>query len=523
MSKLDEDNMSIHETDWSFKTQLVGWHATDEASFLRRMIPTWSSKSGSPDYGKNPLKALKSMSGQAWLMFIVGWFAWTCDGYDFFCVSLTLKLLSEQFQVDTKHITTAITLTLLFRSLGALIFGILGDRFGRKWTLVCNMILICVFELGSGFCNTYSQFLAVRSLFGIAMGGVWGLAASTALENVPVAARGLLSGIMQQGYSLGYLIAAAINIGVVPHSKYSWRSIFFVGAGFSLFAALLRALLPESESFKLAREEAKASGTSTREATKNFIREFKSMLRTNWLRSIWGLCLMAGLNFMAHATGDLYPLYLETTKSFTAHHASLATIIANVGAIVGGAVAGHCSQFIGRRLAIIACVCWAAAWIPLWILPSSFGGLAAGAFLVQSGVQGALGVIPIYLGEIAPPAFRATFAGMVYQLGNAASAGAAQIEADAGSTFRIIVKGKSIPDYATIMGLFLGVIIFWIICCILVGPEADGSHFEQARLGFQSGGGATTVRDCMKREEEIEQIEMAKSAHDEDYDGSRRV
>lgn len=157
----------------------------------------------------------------------------------------------------------------------------LADRFGRKWTLVSNLLLIAVFELASGFCNTYSQFLAVRSLFGIAMGGIWGQAAATALENVPVAARGLCSGIMQQGYSVGYLLAAVINLGVVPKSKYTWRSLYFIGAGFSVAAAIVRACLPESQQFLLAREEAKASGRTTKQATRAFFREVRVMLKTN--------------------------------------------------------------------------------------------------------------------------------------------------------------------------------------------------------------------------------------------------
>ena len=170
---------------------------------------------------------------------------------------------------------------------------------------MCNLILIAVFELGSGFCNTYPQFLAVRALFGVAMGGkstlqpcsviagglvwsrkllmpgIWGLSAATGLENVPMAARGLCSGILQQGYSVGYLLAAVINIGVVPHSKYTWRSLYFIGAGFSLAAAIFRACLPESPQFVLAREEAKASGQTGAQTSKAFLREIKEMFRTN--------------------------------------------------------------------------------------------------------------------------------------------------------------------------------------------------------------------------------------------------
>jgi len=479
--------------------QLSVWHANrGNKTFAQALIPTWRTANRA-EGTKNPFKLLAMVSPFGWLMFFSGWFAWTCDGYDYFAVSLTVSLLSKQFDVNTKHITTAITLTLLFRSLGALIFGMLADRYGRKWTLVGNLCLICVFELGSGFCNTYSQFLAVRSLFGVAMGGIWGQAAATALENVPVAARGLCSGILQQGYAAGYLLAAVINLGVVPKSPHTWRSLYFVGAGFSLAAAIVRACLPESRQFVLAREEAKEHRVTAGQATRRFLREAKTMLKTNWIRCIWGICMMTGFNFFSHGSQDLFPTYLETTKHFTALDATKATIISNVGAIVGGTIAGYVSQYVGRRLAIFCTLVYTACWIPLWILPSSFGGLSAGGFFIQSGVQGAWGVIPIYLGEIAPPAFRATFAGLAYQLGNMASSGAAQIEADAGDSIKL--AGTTTPNYATIQAILIGVVIAWMMIFIVLGPEADGSHFEQAKVAFQDGAGATYAADLVDHPE----------------------
>lgn len=193
----------------SIRDQLAAWHANrGDRSFLRCMIPSLRQPvAGEEPETKNPFKIIRAVSPFGWLMFFSGWLAWTIDGYDFFCVSLTLDSLAEQFDVSPSSITTAITLTLLFRSLGAVIIGLCADRYGRKWTLVFNCLLIMVFELGSGFVNTYQQFLAVRSLFGIAMGGIWGCAAATGLENVPPIARGLCSGILQQGYSCGYLLA----------------------------------------------------------------------------------------------------------------------------------------------------------------------------------------------------------------------------------------------------------------------------------------------------------------------------
>ncbi|WWC86814.1 uncharacterized protein L201_001693 [Kwoniella dendrophila CBS 6074] len=499
----------------SVKDQLATWHANrGDRSFARMMIP--SPKGTTPGITpttKNPFKLMAMVSPFAWLMFFSGWLAWTIDGYDFFCVSLTLDSLAEQFEVKPAKITTAITLTLLFRSVGAVIFGVLSDRFGRKWPLVVDMLLIMALELGSGFCNTYREFLAVRSLFGICMGGVWGAASQTALENVPADARGLLSGIMQQGYAVGYLLAAVINLTVVQTLKPHWRTIYFFGAGFSFLAAVVRACLPESRQFIIAREEAKARGLTAKETTRSFFKEMGAMFRTNWLRWIWAVCLMTFfaefhsllINFFSHGSQDLYPTYLKTTKHLSAKLASKATIIANCGAIVGGTIAGYASQYVGRRFAILVCALWTAAFLPLWILPKTFGGLAAGGFFVQAGVQGAWGVVPIYLGEVSPPAFRALFAGLSYQLGNMASSGAAQIEADAGAHLKL--AGTKIPDYAAITGILLGAVIAWGIVCVIFGPEADGAHFEQAKVAFQQGGGEADPTEMFDNKQDTQHIE----------------
>jgi SHS family lactate transporter-like MFS transporter len=174
------------------------------------------------------------------------------------------------------------------------IFGIISDRFGRKWPLVGNLVLCCILQLGSGFVKTFPQFLAVRSLFGIAMGGVWGLASSTALENLPVELRGLASGVVQQGYAVGYLIAAVINLFLVPSTKSGWRSLFWCASGVSLFAAFVRAILPESAVFLRAKEIERIRGTNTTDKTKIFLRETRTMLRRHWLLCIYAVLLMTG-------------------------------------------------------------------------------------------------------------------------------------------------------------------------------------------------------------------------------------
>jgi len=402
----------------------------------------------------------------------------------------TCKSNSENLK---KTITTAITLTLLFRSLGAVIFGILSDRYGRKWPLVWNLLIAAAFELGSGFVQTFPQFLAVRVFFGIAMGGIWGLASSTALENLPVEARGLASGFLQEGYAVGYLIAAVVNLTLVPETSTGWRGLFWLGAGLSVLAAAVRAVLPESEVFMRAKAVERAQGKTTVNKTKVFARETKVMLKRHWKLCCYAVVLMTAFNFLSHGSQDLYPTYLTTTKNFSEHDATVATIIGNCGAIAGGTIAGWLSQYIGRRLTIIIFVVLVGGFIPLWILPSSFGALAAGAFCIQFGVQGAWGVIPIQLAEMSPPAFRATFPGTAYQLGNMVSSASAQIEATGGAHLKTTVIKNGVPtqvaNYATVQGILVGVVAGFLVLCTIVGPENHGSHFEKYKAAFEEGAG----------------------------------
>lgn len=215
-------------------------------------------------------------------------------------------------------------------------FGLISDRFGRKWPLVINLLLCAVLQLSAGFTHDFSSFLAVRSLFGIAMGGIWGLAISTALENLPVEVRGLASGVLQEGYAVGYLIAAVINLFEVPEVPSNWRSLFWTAAGVSVFGAIIRALLPESKVFLRAKEIERAKGVTTTGKTKRFLRETKHMLRIHWLRCIYAVLLMTGFNFLSHGSQDLYPTYMETSKGFSAHDATVATIIGNCVSNIGG-------------------------------------------------------------------------------------------------------------------------------------------------------------------------------------------
>ncbi|KAF5360138.1 hypothetical protein D9758_011326 [Tetrapyrgos nigripes] len=484
--------------------------------FERSMNLKIPGRQQAPGNKRPLLPALYTVTWLQWAQFASGLLAWTCDALDFYSVSLSVTAFSAKFDKNTHDITTAITLSLLLRTAGAIIFGILSDRYGRKWPMVANLLLVTVLEISTSFVNTYSQFLAVRSLFGIGMGGIWGLAAATALENLPVETRGLASGILQQGYALGCLLASILNLTLVPAKtealgKDTWKTMFWLAGGLSFFTAAFRAVLPESALFIRARRDSEGRGISARARTEIFVREGRKMMKLHWGRFIYAFLLMAGelpntykydwntnlfvgFTFLAHGSQDLYPTFLRQTKGFSEHDSTMSTVIGFCGAIVGGTISGWISQYIGRRLTIMLYMILIGAFIPLWILPKSFAALTAGAFFMQFATQGSTGVIPIQLSEVSPPAFRASFPGIAYQLGSMVSSASAQIEATGGDNIRLpttLPDGttSSVPDYGTVQGILIGVVAAFLFIVTLLGPENHGNEFDKHRAAFEEGGG----------------------------------
>lgn len=432
---------------------------------------------------ENPFKTLMRPSAMNYLYFFVGWMAWTMDGYDFHTVSLSISRLATYYHQEREHIASSITLTLLFRSLGAVTFGLAGDIYGRKWPMIANLMLISCLQLATAYCETFEAFLGVRALFGLGMGGIWGLASSMALENMPVEARGLFSGILQQGYAVGDLIAAGFNMGIVPKSKYSFKILFYLGAGLTAAVAVSRIFFPESKQFL----EAKKSGSTVSGKVKvqMFIKDGKLVFKEYWKRALYAVFLMALFNYMSHSSQDMYPTFMQQTKFFTPEMASKATMISKAGAVVGGTICGYYSQSFGRRATIIVATLLGACLIPLWILPTSWGTLTVGAFLLQFMVQGAWGVVPIHLQELSPPQYRSAFPGICYQLGNMISAPAAQIASIISEHIHIQVHGETRPNYgitqATMMAIIFVLLAIWAAC----GDELRGSHFELAHAAGQ--------------------------------------
>jgi SHS family lactate transporter-like MFS transporter len=332
---------------------------------------------------------------------MAGFLGWTLDAFDFFVVVFLLDRLATEFAVSKAHIIATLTATLLFRPVGAIIFGLLADRYGRRRPLMANVIYFSIIELLSGFSHTYTQFLVLRALFGIGMGGEWGVGASLALEHAPRKWRGVLSGILQSGYSIGYLLAAVAARFVLP--GLGWRWMFWLGALPALLALYIRTHVPESEAW---REHRTATMGAMLKSVKGHVRGF-----------LYLVLLMTFMMFLSHGTQDLYPDFLKNEHGIAAATVSWIAILYNVGAVLGAILFGHLSQTFGRRYSMIAALALSLCVIPFWAFGTKLLILAAGAFFMQMGVQGAWGIIPVHLNELAPDSVRGLMPGLAYQMG----------------------------------------------------------------------------------------------------------
>jgi SHS family lactate transporter-like MFS transporter len=332
---------------------------------------------------------------------LAGFLGWTLDAFDFFIVVFLFDTLAHQFGVSKKEIVLTTTATLAMRPLGALLFGLLADRYGRRIPLMANVIYFSVIEVLCGFSPNFTVFLILRALFGIGMGGEWGVGASLAMEAAPVRWRGVLSGILQSGYSIGYLLAAIAARFLLP--TWGWRPMFWIGAVPALLALYIRTKVPESEAWKQHR------AGSTGQVLRVVARE--------WKRFGYLVVLMTFMMFLSHGTQDLYPDFLkEVHKISTAMVANIAMIY-NVGAVVGAIVFGHISQVAGRRKGMVAALGLSLLMIPLWAFGGGLVAVIAASFLMQAGVQGAWGVIPVHLSELSADSARGLMPGLAYQLG----------------------------------------------------------------------------------------------------------
>jgi len=347
--------------------------------------------------------------------FIACFLGWSLDAFDFFILIFCVNTLALQFQTKVSAITEAIFLTLAMRPIGAFLFGLIADRFGRRPALMIDIIAYSVFELASAFAPSLKFFLIMRAFFGIAMGGEWGVGAALAFESLPAEGRGFFSGLLQEGYVVGYLMAALLYGTLFPFV--GWRGMFVIGALPAFLVIYIRTEVDESPAW--------LQGRVSREAESHPGKDISANLG-NFLFLV---VLMFAFNSFSHGTQDLYPTFLQKNHQFSPQIVGLIAIVYNIGALLGGILFGTWSERIGRRRAIVIAALLAIPVIPLWAYSHTVPMLALGGFLMQFMVQGAWGVVPAHLNELSPPAVRATFPGFAYQLGNFLSSRNAVIQA----------------------------------------------------------------------------------------------
>ncbi len=384
---------------------------------------------------------------------IASFLGWTLDAFDFFLVTFALTAIAKEFGRSDKAIALSLTITLAFRPVGAFIFGLMADRYGRKIPLMIDLVFYSIVEVATGLVHSYTVFLVLRALFGIGMGGEWGVGASLAMEKAPRHRRGVLSGLLQEGYACGNLLAALCFLFVFP--RWGWRPMFFIGGVPALLALYVRSFVKESEVWERTRHRDWSA--------------YGRGLVSHLPLFLYLFVLMMMMNFVSHGTQDMYPTFLKRDWNFTPQRIAVIAAIANVGAITGGILFGLYSDRVGRRRAIVSALVLAIVVIPLWAFSKTVPLLVVGGFVMQFMVQGAWGVIPAHINELAPDSVRGFLPGFAYQCGVAVAGTVAYAEA-------IFADHMS---YATAMALTAATVFTFGAIAAWAGKERHGVVFGE--------------------------------------------
>jgi SHS family lactate transporter-like MFS transporter len=408
------------------------------------------------------IAALSGWSSEQKHVVAASFLGWTLDAFDFFILVFVLKDIAQEFHTDISNVTVAILLTLAVRPIGAFIFGRAADRWGRRPTLMVDVLLYSILEFASGFAPSLTVLIILRALYGIAMGGEWGVGASLTMESIPPHARGFVSGLLQSGYPTGYFLASILYGALFQYI--GWRGMFMVGVIPALLVLYIRRTVPESPSW--SKETASERGSTL------------AVVKSHWRLGIYAVLLMTAFNFFSHGTQDIYPTFLEVQHKLTPHAVGTIAVIYNIGAICGGILFGSLSERFGRRRCMIIAALLALPVIPLWAFSDSAVLLAVGAFLMQFAVQGAWGVVPVHLNELSPQNARATFPGFVYQLGNLLASANATLQAGIAEHFG--------GNYSLALAIVVGSVAIIIALLLAVGTEAKGIAFSKAQTAQPS-------------------------------------
>jgi SHS family lactate transporter-like MFS transporter len=380
---------------------------------------------------------------------IAAYLGWALDAFDFFILIFTLDDVAKEFRVTIPVIAFSITVTLATRAIGAFIFGGLADKYGRKPILMIVILLYSLFEAATGFAFSFVSFMVIRTLFGIAMGGEWGVGSSLAMETIPARWRGWVSGLLQAGYPTGYFLATLLF--KYGYHDLGWRGMFFIGAAPALLVFFINSQIEESPAFRKIK-----TGPRTPVLT---------ILRHNFKLVVYAVVMMAAFNFFSHGTQDIYPkLFLAKQLKFSHDTVSNIALIYNAGAMLGGICFGYLSQKIGRRYAIAGACVLSLLVLYFWSHGTTPVEIALAAFFMQFAVQGAWGVVPVHLNELSPSEIRGTFPGFVYQLGNFVASFNAPIQAG--------IAAQHGGDYGFALMTVAGSVAVILIVLMIFGPEA---------------------------------------------------
>ncbi|MCW2846916.1 MAG: major facilitator superfamily 1 [Marmoricola sp.] len=394
--------------------------------------------------------------------FLAALLGWTMDAFDYFIVVLVYADIAETFGKSKETVAFLTTATLLMRPIGALLFGLWADKVGRRIPLIVDVCFYSTVGFLCAFAPNFTVLLVLRFLYGIGMGGEWGLGAALAMEKIPRARRGFFSGVLQQGYALGYLLAAVAFLILNQGLGLSWRWLFALSIFPALISLMIRTKVGESEAWEASQEKLKVTHTSVKDVifTGAVLRRF-----------LYLVLLMTAFNWMSHGTQDVYPTFLKATDQggagLSESTALTIAIVYNIGAIIGGLTFGGLSERFGRRYTIAFCAVLALPVVPIFAYSSTAGMLVLGSFLMQLLVQGAWGVIPAHLTEMSPDAIRGFYPGVTYQLGNVLAALNLPIQEHLAAS-----HGYPFALAVTIVPVLLVVAVV-----VLLGKEARGVEF----------------------------------------------